>query len=89
MDKSKTVELGDEVKCKISGWKGLVTGLTKHLTGCDRANVQAPIQPDGKYGDSYAIDIAALEIIEKQKVKPDAVQEPVLKGGPATKVSPR
>lgn len=81
-------QLGDEVKCKISGFGGIVVATQQCLTGCDRIVVQAPLNKDGKYGECYTIDAAAVSIIKKAKVKPTAVQEEVKKGGPATKVNP-
>ena len=79
------IELGDYVEDKITGFKGIVTGITKHLTGCDRASVQAPLTDDGKYGECYALDFASLKILKKQKVKSTSVQSEK-PGGPATKV---
>lgn len=86
MNKDKP-ELGDEVKCKVTGFQGIVVGTLKCLTGCDRINVQAPINKDGKYGESYSIDEAAVDIIKKGKVKPRSVQDAAKKGGPATRLS--
>ncbi len=88
----KIVELGDEVKCKVTGHKGIVTAIAKCLTGCDRAEVKPPCDKDGKMMDGYWIDLAALEVTKKQKVKPESVQEVAdmgserpKKGGPPTR----
>lgn len=82
MDK-QTVELGDEVECKLTGYKGLVVGVTKYITGCDRAEVRGPLTKDGKIGDSWSLDIPALTIIKKAKVKIKDVQNSqVAVGGP-------
>lgn len=85
MSNKNVVELGDLVKCKITGFKGIVTATSQCLTGCDRIGIQAPIQKDGKYGEYYWVDVAAVEIIKKGKVKPNSVQEEVKKGGPASR----
>lgn len=84
------VELGDEVKCKITGFRGIVTGIAKCLTGCDRIDVRAPMKKDGKMGEGYWFDFHAVEIIKKQKVKAQSVQEPAAKnetrkGGPPSR----
>lgn len=62
----------------------------KCLTGCDRADVRAPLKKDGTMGDGYMIDVHALNILKKRKVVPNDVQEPQEKpnrrvGGPPTK----
>lgn len=63
------VELGDKVRCKISGWEGIVTQYAKCLTGCDRVSIQGPIQKDGKMGEGYWVDAFACEILKKGAVK--------------------
>lgn len=56
--------------------------------GCDRATVQPPLHKDGKYADAYVIDLAALKITKKQKVKCSQVQEKDgKKGGPNTRAT--
>ena len=88
--KTKNVpELGDEVKCKVSGFKGIVIATQQCLTGCDRVHVQAPLTKDGKFGECYTIDSASVEIIKKSKVKKETVQDDTKKGGPATLVHRR
>lgn len=82
-------ELGDEVKCKVTGFQGVVTGVAKHLTGCDRIGIQPPVQKDGKHPDALWLDIASVEIIKKQKVKAASVQEKNKKGGPPSLVARR
>lgn len=82
----KEAELGDEVECKVTGFKGIVTGVSQWLTGCDKVSVQAPIQKDGKYGESFWIDKAAVTILKRGKVKSNQVQEEVKKGGPAIRI---
>lgn len=81
------VELGDEVACKITGYKGVVTAYAKMLTGCDRVIVQPPIDKDGKMVDSTWIDVASVEVIKKRKVKNKDVQGEK-KGGWPTKGKP-
>ena len=90
------IELGDEVKCKITGFRGIVTSYAKCLTGCDRITVQPPVKKDGKHPDSLWFDMAAVKIIKKGKVKASSVQEQVApfgevqkRGGGPTKVARR
>lgn len=84
---SDTVELGDRVKCKITGFQGIVTSYAKCLTGCDRITVQPPVDKDGKHPDPLWFDANAVEIIEKNKVKLEDVRGKV-KGGPPSKGRP-
>lgn len=91
--KNQIIELGDEVRCKVTKLQGVVTSITKHLTGCDRISIQPPVDREGKWRDGYQIDLAACEIVKKAKVPPEDVQEPESPtkkvGGPPTKILPR
>lgn len=83
------IELGDVVECKVSGHRGIVVCIGRHLTGCDRAEVRPPVDKDGKMRDAYYIDVGCLKVITKQKVKLNEVQEKgptARKGGPPMKV---
>lgn len=85
--KMKTIskpELGDEVVCLVTGFKGIVTSTAQCLTGCDRVVVQPPVGKDGKHADSLWVDVNAVKIVKKGKVKPTMVQAPI--DEPARKV---
>lgn len=69
----KNVELGDLVECKITKFKGVVTGYATMLTGCDRAVVQPPVDKQGKNQESLWVDVASLKVLKKQYVKPEQV----------------
>lgn len=87
------VELGDEVADKISGFRGIVYGLAKCLTGCDRADIRpGKLDKDGKLAEGYWFDVHQLKILKKQKVPYQSVQAPESKpkrkvGGPPMKSS--
>ncbi len=77
---SHGIQLGDTVKCTITGFKGKVVGITKYYNGC----VQCTIAPkyDGKAFASMEeaqVDIQSLEIVKKYKK--DIEEEEEL-GGP-------
>lgn len=78
------VELGDEVKCKITGYRGIATAIAKCLTGCDRIEIRPPMTKEGKMSESFWFDEAAVEVVKKQAIKPASVQDerPNKKGGP-------
>lgn len=63
------VNLGDEVKDKVTGFKGVVTAIYIYLNGCRRINVQPPIDKDGKHPDCVNFDEPQLEVLEAGKVK--------------------
>ena len=57
-----TIQLGDKVKCKITGFTGIVTGKAEYISGCVRFNVEAKERSnkDGKIIE-YWIDEQRLE----------------------------
>ncbi len=64
------VELGDEVKCRVTGYKGIATCRTTYLQGCDRVGVLPEMGKDGKHPETYHIDVGQLDIIAKGKALP-------------------
>lgn len=81
------VQLGDEAKCKITGFKGIVTATSQCLTGCDRVTLRAPMKKDGSMGDEYWFDVDAVEVTKRGKVKRESVTSATegLRGGPPTR----
>ena len=59
------VELGDRVKDKITGLKGIAVGITNYLYGCKRVAVQPETEKDGKPADTFFVDEPQLEIMKK------------------------
>lgn len=68
-NKATTVELGDEVECTVTGFRGVTTYMAQRLHGVDRYSVQPPVDRDGKVPDSYEIDVTSLRVLVKAKVK--------------------
>lgn len=79
-DKNKP-ELGDEVKCKVTGVQGIAVAHARHLTGCDRIHIQPPIDKDGKHVDGWWVDVHSLDVVKKQKVKINQPEEYKTRGG--------
>jgi hypothetical protein len=71
----KQVQLGDEVQCVVTGFRGVAIAISEYLHGCRRVSVQPPVGSDGKVPESYDIDEPALKITKKGKVVP-ALSEP-------------
>ena len=63
------INLGDEVKDKVTGFVGIVTGKAEYLFGCVRCAVQSSVKEDKTIPDAYWIDEESLEILTPQKIK--------------------
>ena len=74
------VELGIEVKDKVTGFKGITIARTEWLNGCARIGVQAKMKKDGTVPDSQWFDEPQLDIINKNKIKLNGEKKPP--GGP-------
>lgn len=61
--------LGDEVRHKITGFIGIVTSHSKHLSGCDRLWVEPRVGDDGKARDGQWADIDMLEIVRPSVIE--------------------
>lgn len=62
--------LGDLVKCMVTGFKGIVIGKSEFLHGCTRVGIQAPVGKDGKITEAQWIDEPQCKVIEAKKVRP-------------------
>lgn len=60
---------GDEVRCKISGFVGVVVSYATHLSGCDRLFVEPAVGDDNKPGDGRWLDVHMVEIVTPDKVQ--------------------
>jgi len=78
------VELGDEVQDLISGVKGIATGRTTWITGCDHIQIQPQGSAEnGGRLEAIATDEPMVKILKKAKVVPLTAQDPKERGGPA------
>ncbi len=71
------IELGAEVKDRITGLKGICVARSEWLYGCRRYVVQPPELKDGKPVDSTCFDEDSLEVLAQ--AAPHAVKDT---GGP-------
>ncbi len=59
-------ELGDRLRCRISGLVGMADQFRVFINGCHQYSIQqSGIDKDGKIKTSYWIDEAQLEFIDK------------------------
>ena len=70
----QAVNLGDEVKCRVTGFEGVAMGIGTYLHGCRRVSVQPPVDKDGKPRDAYDYDEPNLEVITRGKLTPPQVE---------------
>lgn len=72
-----TIQLGDKVRDKITGYAGVAIARTEWINGCIRWVVQPPVDKEGKMPDSTSVDEPQLEVTESaQNDKPEP------RGGP-------
>lgn len=73
------IELGDEVRDTVTGFKGVAVARTIWISGCPRINVQPKgVDKDGKIFETNSFDENMLEVVKAKKLKePDRT-----KGGP-------
>lgn len=69
-----TIRLGQEVRDRVTGFKGFAVCKTEWLNGCVRWGLQAPIDKDGKFPDTVSVDEQQLEVVNTAHVL--AVPEP-------------
>ena len=78
------IELGDEVKDKITGFVGITVGKIEYINGCIQFGLKAKVKKNGELPkDNYWVDIKELAIIKKHAVK----IESKLTGGEMSKTS--
>ena len=62
-------EFGDELKCKVSGFKGIVMVRAEYATGCTHYGLQSRALKDGQPQDWKWIDQSQLELKKSNAVK--------------------
>lgn len=65
MAKRGEIDLGDQVRDRVTGYQGIVTGVHEYLQGCRRMTVQPPIDDQGKMREAYFFDEPQLDIQQK------------------------
>ena len=63
-------QMQNTVKDKTTGFKGKITAMSTHMTGCDRIFVQ-PKMKDGAYVEGRWFDDGELELIKLPKKPKD------------------
>jgi hypothetical protein len=71
------IQLGDVVKDRISGFSGVVIGITQWMYGCRRISVQPQELKDGKPIEHVGFDEPQLVLLERGAFKPIATTAPI------------
>ena len=74
-----SVANGDRVRDRITGFQGIVVGITHWATGCVTVAVAAEALHDGKRTENEWIDEGKLELVESGAF---TVDDPKETGGP-------
>ena len=90
MSDGNRINLGDEVKDKISGFMGIAIAVTKWINGCIRVTVSpTDLDKDGKVRENQSFDEETVVVTKAAKVKiipapaPQPISVPKAKtGGP-------
>ena len=77
------IELGDKVKCTITGFVGIAVARTEFINGCTQYGVAGRVKKDGKFPEEISIDEESLVVMVAKK-KPK--EEP--SGGPSRRANP-
>lgn len=78
----KEIQLGQEVKDKVTGFKGIAVAKTTFLQGCRRIVIQPKVNKEGVMSESQSFDEPDLEVIGHgilPKPEPEPKKPP---GGP-------
>jgi len=78
------IELGDKVKCKYSGFEGIVVGKHYYINGCTQYTICPKCKDKNEPAKEESIDEQSLVIVSKHN--------PVIKeeiGGPSRNVRQR
>lgn len=83
----ENIDLGDEVKDKITGFSGIAVARTLWITGCDRITVRPrTLKKEGGVLDVETFDDGQLTIVKKHALVLSDVQAPKKekRGGPGS-----
>lgn len=69
------IDLGVTVKDKITGFKGVVTGYVRYITGCDQVLVVPQVKA-GANAEARWFDVQRVEQVGKSKITLDNSKTP-------------
>jgi hypothetical protein len=85
---SKEIALGDEVKDEITGFTGIVVGMTSWLNGCDTVGIRSRELKDGIPTEVQWFDDNQIKVVKKGAVKLDTSDPGGPQPNPTRQVAP-
>ncbi len=88
----KNITLGAKVRCRVTGFTGIVTSITDYLNGCTRCMVEPGVDKDGKMMEDAHFDVQqlAVEVSDPTGLAAGvAAIEAASTGGPPRSEAPR
>ena len=73
------IELGSEVKDKVTGFTGIAVATTHYMQGCNRVLIQPKVDKDMVIPESQSFDEPDLEVVGRGILPKD---KPEKNGGP-------
>lgn len=70
-----------KVRDKYTGLEGIVTGISRYVTGCDQYLLTQPVDKDGKHVTAHWTDDHRLTVVEKAPKEPIVEEQPAEKRG--------
>ena len=77
-------QLGAKVRCRVTGFEGIVMGQHRYLYGCLTYTVKPITLKDGKPIDSVGFDEGQLELVQVEPLQ----HTPIKTGGPCPVIPP-
>lgn len=71
-----SVELGDKVRDKVTGFTGIAVSRIFWLYGCNRIGIQPPVGKDGKRPETEYFDEPQCEVVKKGVIKTGLSKHP-------------
>lgn len=66
----RKIKIGDKVRCKITGFTGIVVAKVEFINGCTQFSVlPQKLDKDGNYPEGVDIDQESLEIVKRPRKK--------------------
>ena len=62
------INLGDEVKDTVTGFKGIATGVSEFLHGCRRICVTPKMNKDGTLGEAQWFDEPQIAVVKAKVI---------------------
>ena len=60
--------LGDKVRDCVTGFEGIVSSYTRHLTGCDTVYLEGTARGDEQKTPGRYVDVMCIEVVEPNAV---------------------